>query len=178
MRLLPNTITLGRIILAMMLLFPQPLSTGFLAIYILCGLTDLIDGPLARKSGTTSSLGAKLDSIADTTLIGVSLFTLYPFLGLILGTILWIFMIGVIRISSVGIALCKFKTYASIHTYGNKLTGIILFVTPLFLPYIHHTLWTSFVCMVATLSAVEEFIIQITSRQLQLNRKGLFISKK
>lgn len=175
MKVLPNCITFGRIILAIMLLFLQPLSTAFLAIYILCGFTDLIDGPIARTTGTTSPLGAKLDSIADTIMIGVSLFTLYPFLGLTFGTILWIFIIGIIRITSVGIALRKFKTYASIHTYGNKLTGIILFVTPLFLPFIHHTIWTSFVCIVATLSAVEEIIIQITSSRLQLDRKGLFI---
>lgn len=170
-----NYITLGRIILAMMLLFLKPLSLAFLVIYILCGVTDLIDGPIARMTNTTSSLGAKLDSAADTILIAVSLFTLYPFLGLKHVIIFWIFLIGVIRIASLGIALRRFKTYASIHTYGNKLTGFILFVTPLCLPFIHHSMWTVFVCIIATISAVEEFIIQITSKQLLLDRKGLFI---
>lgn len=78
MRIVPNCITLSRISLALMLLFLTPLSSAFLTIYLLCGLTDLIDGFIARKTGTTSSLGAKLDSAADTVLVGVSLFTLYP----------------------------------------------------------------------------------------------------
>lgn len=175
MKLVPNFTTLGRIILAMMLLFLKPLSSAFLAIYVLCGITDLIDGPIARRTGTTSSLGAKLDSVADTVLIGVSLFTLYPFLGLTLVIIVWIFLIGFIRVTSIGISFRRFKTYASIHTYGNKFTGFLLFVTPLWLPFIHSTIWTVFVCIIATLSAVEELIIQITSGVLQLDRKGLFI---
>jgi phosphatidylglycerophosphate synthase len=175
MKVIPNGITFGRIILAMLLLFLKPLSLAFLVIYILCGVTDLIDGPIARMTNTTSSLGAKLDSAADTILIAVSLFTLYPLLGLTLEIMIWIFMIAVIRITSIGVALRRFKTYASIHTYGNKLTGFILFVTPLCLPFIHHSMWTVFVCIIATISAVEEFIIQFTSKQLQLDRKGLFI---
>jgi phosphatidylglycerophosphate synthase len=175
MKGLPNGITFGRIILAMLLLFLKPLSLAFLVIYVLCGVTDLIDGPIARMTNTTSSLGAKLDSAADTILIAVSLFTLYPFLGLTLEIMIWIFMIAIIRITSIGVALRRFKTYASIHTYGNKLTGLLLFITPLWLPFIHHTIWTVFVCIIATLSAVEEVIIQITSRELQLDRKGLFI---
>lgn len=172
---IPNRITFSRIILAMLLLFLKPLSLIFLVTYVLCGVTDLIDGPIARMTNTTSSLGAKLDSAADTILIAVSLFTLYPFLGLTHVIIFWIFLIGVIRIASLGIALRRFKTYASIHTYGNKLTGILLFNTPLWLSFIHSTIWTVFVCIIATLSAVEEFIIQITSKELRLDRKGLFI---
>lgn len=175
MKRIPNGITFGRIILAMLLLFLDPLSLTFLVIYILCGVTDLIDGPIARMTNTTSSLGAKLDSAADTILIAVSLFTLYPLLGLTLEIMIWIFMIAVIRLTSIGVALRRFKTYASIHTYGNKLTGLLLFITPLWLLHIDHTIWNVFVCIIATISAVEEFIIQFTSKQLQLDRKGLFI---
>ncbi|OMD52278.1 phosphatidylglycerophosphate synthase [Paenibacillus odorifer] len=175
MKRIPNGITFGRIILAMLLLFLDPLSLAFLVIYILCGVTDLIDGPIARMTNTTSSLGAKLDSAADTILIAVSLFTLYPLLGLTLEIMIWIFMIAVIRLTSIGVALRRFKTYASIHTYGNKLTGLLLFITPLWLLHIDHTIWNVFVCIIATISAVEEFIIQFTSKQLQLDRKGLFI---
>ncbi|WP_262495721.1 CDP-alcohol phosphatidyltransferase family protein [Paenibacillus sp. B2(2019)] len=175
MKGIPNGITFGRIILAMLLLVLKPLSLAFLVIYILCGVTDLIDGPIARMTNTTSSLGAKLDSAADTILIAVSLFTLYPLLGLTLEIMIWIFMIAVIRLTSIGVALRRFKTYASIHTYGNKLTGLLLFITPLWLLHIDHTIWNVFVCIIATISAVEEFIIQFTSKQLQLDRKGLFI---
>ncbi|MHA6529369.1 CDP-alcohol phosphatidyltransferase family protein [Paenibacillus sp. BAC0078] len=137
MKAVPNCITLGRIGMALILLFLEPLGPAFLAVYILCAFTDLLDGHIARKTGTTSRFGAKLDSVADTLMVGVSLFTLYPFLGLTRGIILWILIIAIIRTASVMTALYKFKTYASIHTYGNKLTGIILFITPLCLPCIY-----------------------------------------
>ncbi|HBS45727.1 MAG TPA: hypothetical protein DEA91_16985 [Paenibacillus sp.] len=38
----------------MLLLFLKPLSLAFLVICILCGVTDLIDGPIARMTNTTS----------------------------------------------------------------------------------------------------------------------------
>jgi phosphatidylglycerophosphate synthase len=175
MKVVPNCITLVRIFLALALLFLKPLSSAFLEVYLLCGFTDLIDGFIARKTGVTSSFGAKLDSAADTVLIAVSLFTLYPYLGLTPGVLLWICIIGIIRVASIMTALYKFKTYASIHTYGNKLTGILLFITPLWLSSINHIIWITVVCIVANLSAVEELIIQITSHQLKLDKKGLFI---
>lgn len=175
MKMIPNCITLGRIGLALLLLFLKPLSLAFLTIYIVCGLTDLLDGPIARKTGTTSRFGAKLDSVADTVLIGVSLFTLYPSLGLTRGILFWILIIAIIRVASVMTALYKFHTYAGIHTYGNKLTGIVLFITPLWLPSTYTSIWNTAVCTVATLSAVEELIIQATSSELQLDRKGLLL---
>lgn len=161
--------------LALLLLLPEPLSHSYLAVYILCGFTDMLDGPVARKTGTATSLGAKLDSVADMTLIGVALYTLYPVLGLTLGIILWITLIAVIRGASILTALRKFKTYGSIHTYSNKFTGLLLFITPILFPHVKHAVWTAVVCFVATLSAIEELIILLTSSQLRLDRKGLFI---
>ncbi|AIQ59343.1 CDP-alcohol phosphatidyltransferase family protein [Paenibacillus borealis] len=174
MKLIPNCLTLSRIGLALLLLGLEPLGTGFTTVYILCGITDMLDGPIARMTGTTSSLGAKLDSLADMTLVGASLYTLYPFLGLTRGGLLWITLIALIRGASMLTALRRFRTYGSIHTYGNKLAGLLLFITPLLLPHIHQVVWTAVVCAVATLSAVEEFVILLSSSQLQLDRKGLF----
>lgn len=82
MKLVPNCITLSRTLLALLLFWLEPLGAGFTIVYILCGITDMLDGPIARKTGTISSLGAKLDSLADMTLVGAALYTLYPFLGL------------------------------------------------------------------------------------------------
>ena len=37
----------------------------FLAIYLYCGFSDVLDGYIARKTGTQSLTGARLDSLAD-----------------------------------------------------------------------------------------------------------------
>ncbi|ETT34181.1 MULTISPECIES: CDP-alcohol phosphatidyltransferase family protein [unclassified Paenibacillus] len=177
MKLVPNCITLSRIGLALLLLYLAPLGTGFTVVYLLCGITDLLDGPIARMSGTVSSLGAKLDSVADMTLAGTALYTLYPFLGLTFGLLLWIVLIAVIRGASILTALRKFSTYGSIHTYGNKLAGLLLFLTPLLLPYVNQAIWTIAVCLIATLSAIEELILLLISSELQLDRKGLYVRR-
>ncbi|WNS44671.1 CDP-alcohol phosphatidyltransferase family protein [Paenibacillus sp. MMS20-IR301] len=177
MKLIPNSITLSRIGLTLLLLGFEPLGRTYLWIYILCGVSDWLDGLIARSTGTTSSLGAKLDSIADMTLVTAALYTLYPHLGLTAGLILWIILIAAIRGASILTALYKFRTYGSIHTYGNKLAGLLLFITPILLPQVNNSLWTSIVCAVATLSAVEEWLILASSSELQLDRKGLFSRK-
>ncbi|WP_342546787.1 CDP-alcohol phosphatidyltransferase family protein [Paenibacillus sp. FSL P2-0089] len=177
MKLVPNCITLSRIGLALLLLYLAPLGTGFTLVYLLCGITDMLDGLIARMTGTVSSFGAKLDSVADMTLAGTALYTLYPFLGLTLGLILWIALIAVIRGASILTALRKFSTYGSIHTYGNKLAGLLLFLTPLLLPYVNQAIWTIVVCLVATLSAIEELILLLISSELQLDLKGLYVRR-
>ena len=60
-----NSMTFLRIIGSFCLLFIPACSAMFLAIYTLAGVTDVLDGWLARKTGTASAWGARLDSIAD-----------------------------------------------------------------------------------------------------------------
>ena len=48
---LANAIAFARIIMAMALLFVEPLSKVFYGVYIACGISDVLDGYFARKSG-------------------------------------------------------------------------------------------------------------------------------
>ena len=44
-----------------------------LALFVIAGITDHLDGYIARKTGSTSSLGALLDLVADKLLIVITL---------------------------------------------------------------------------------------------------------
>ena len=77
---LPNYITLTRIAGTLWLIFIEPLSVLFYVVYSLCGLTDVVDGYLARKTSSTSELGARLDSVADLLFYAVMLFRVFPIL--------------------------------------------------------------------------------------------------
>lgn len=171
---MPNCISFSRIIFSLILLFVKPLSLAFYATYIICGFSDIMDGFIARKTGTTSRLGAKLDSMADMIMSGVLLVVLFPIVNPAT-EIIWIISIGIIRLASMVVVLKKYKTFAVLHTYGNKITGIVLFIFPILLPYIHTTVLMYMICMVASVSAIEELIIQLTSSQLQLNRQSIFV---
>lgn len=146
----------------------------FYVIYVVSGFSDIMDGFIARKTKTTSTLGSKLDSMADMIMIGVLLFILYPIVSPSTEIIFWIILIAIIRLASMSIALKKYKTFASIHTFANKLTGIILFVFPIMLPYVPTTILMYILCAIASISAIEELIIQLRSRKLQLNKQSIF----
>ena len=74
-----NYITILRILLiipVLILASPEPSQNNWVALilFIIAGITDHLDGYLARKTGSTSSLGALLDLVADKLLIIILLF--------------------------------------------------------------------------------------------------------
>jgi len=75
-----NCITCVRIICSISILFCVPLGVPFYTIYITAGISDMIDGFVARKTGKESEFGARLDTIADFIFIAVCFIKLTPVL--------------------------------------------------------------------------------------------------
>ncbi len=126
---LPNSLTALRILGALLLIFLPPIGTAFYAIYILCGLTDILDGFLARKLHTASSFGAKLDSVADLTFYAVMLLKLLPYLRKRLPGWIW-YLVGLalaIRAICYLVAAIRLRRFASLHNIANKITGAGVF---------------------------------------------------
>ena len=73
-----NILTVFRIIGSVLLLLFPPFSLAFMSIYLLCGFSDMIDGTIARKTNSTSELGAKIDSVADLFFVVATLIRLLP----------------------------------------------------------------------------------------------------
>ena len=77
-----NLLTAARILGSiLLLLFPVP-SVGFTLLYLFCGLSDMIDGTVARRTHTASAFGARLDTAADISFFAVSFYKLLPHLHL------------------------------------------------------------------------------------------------
>jgi len=64
MKYVPNILSFMRLIAVIPLLLLTPLELPFMIIYVIAGLTDMIDGPIARKFDITSQFGAALDGFA------------------------------------------------------------------------------------------------------------------
>ena len=75
-----DSVTAARMAASLALLFLPVFSASFLTVYTFAGLTDALDGFLARKTGTVSAFGARLDSAADLLFFGVLLLRLFPLL--------------------------------------------------------------------------------------------------
>lgn len=171
---IPNLITGLRMMLSFILLFLDFRSLAFISIYLLCGITDILDGFTARKMHCQSSFGAMLDSIADLLMCGAIVVTLIRQRQLSTVVIIGIILIFDIRIISIAYSKSKFKKASSIHTTANKLTGLLFFFCPL-----TYGIWGNRLLLItgvfAFLSAVEELLILRTSKKLDLNRKSIFL---
>ena len=173
---LPNCITVLRMAGTLCLLFLRPLSTGFFVFYTLSGLTDVLDGWLARRTGTASCFGAKLDSIADLLFYTVVLVRIVPFLWLSLPREVW-YAVGVVlilRLSAYLATAVRSRRFASLHTWLNKLTGAAVFLIPyvLFLPLA--PLFCFAVCGIAAVAALEELLIHLCEKEYHPDTKGLW----
>ena len=67
-----NVITSCRILFSVIILLVPVFSPVFYGCYLAAGFTDMIDGTIARKLGTESKFGSKLDTIADIVFIAVA----------------------------------------------------------------------------------------------------------
>lgn len=178
MKQLPNLITAVRMVLAAALFFVPPLGTAFMLLYLLCALSDFLDGLLARRLHLESELGARLDAWADFILFAVLIIILYPMVAPSNGILLWVAGIAVIRLSAAFISYLRHGAFAFIHTYFNKLTGAALLLYPLSLILTRSGVVLSILCGIATLSAAEELAISLTSRIWDANRKSILIKEK
>ena len=79
-----NYLTILRILLLfpiLMLASPLPSLDNWIALilFVIAGVTDHLDGYLARKTNSTSDVGALLDLVADKILIIITLFYLISY---------------------------------------------------------------------------------------------------
>ena len=73
-----NIITGSRIAFSLPLLFIPLSSAWFAILYLVCGLTDMVDGTIARKTGSVSKFGARLDTVADFVFMSVCCVKILP----------------------------------------------------------------------------------------------------
>ncbi|MGM9947481.1 CDP-alcohol phosphatidyltransferase family protein [Floccifex sp.] len=144
-----NTITLIRILCSLILLF-CPMN-WFYFFYLVAGISDGLDGWIARKTHTESEYGAKLDSIADFCLLVVCCIRLIPILSFPTWIYFWILCIGI----------CKGKHM--LHQFGeynhhrlNKIMGFLLYIFPFTISIINPVYCAIGLCLVATMILIIE----------------------
>ena len=128
MKRVPNIISVLRILGAICLLLFSPARVTFWVIYGFCGISDMLDGYLARKLNAESKTGAVLDSVADICFVACCAIRLIPVVQI--PTWLWIWAGGIVAIKSVNqvSALIVCKRFCFPHTTANKVTGFLLFL--------------------------------------------------
>ena len=128
MKRIPDLLSMSRIVLCLPLLMVDAMTVPFWVLYVIAGLTDILDGFLARRWEVESKLGARLDSLADFVFVLTVGYKFFPLLKL--PATLWM-MIGLIALIKVANAISSYMVKRRIeflHTRANKLTGFFLFI--------------------------------------------------
>lgn len=169
-----NILTALRFVFAIGMVLAAPFSAAFWVCYLGGGVSDLLDGPVARALHIQSEVGAKLDSAADLAFaaaIAVVVVRSVP-----LPTWLWVCAgcVAAVRLISYGVGFAKYRIFPALHTYANKATGALIFAFPLLYAALGLTVSGVILCVIAFFSSIEELIITASSPTLNRDCKGLY----
>jgi len=151
---IPNIISALRILGAICLLLFHPGRVAFWVVYGLCGISDMLDGYLARKLHEESRTGAVLDSVADICFVACCAIRLIPVMQIPTWLWIWAGIIVAIKIVNQVSALAVCKRFCFPHTTANKMTGLLLFLA------VPTVFWSiiplAVVAGIATFAAIQE----------------------
>lgn len=166
MKHLANILTISRMAGAIELLFTPTFSVRFFYAYLFCGLTDMLDGVVARKTGSSSAFGARLDAVADLLFTAAALGRLLPAIKLPGWLWGWTAAIAGVRCGNLLWGFIRWNSLVVEHTRLNKLTGFALFVLPLTMHILRIEYSGAAVCLLASVSAVHEGRIIRAGREI------------
>ena len=160
---LPNGITAARMAGTAALLLVRPLTPGFYILYTLTGLTDVLDGWIARRTGTASDFGARLDSAADLLFYAVVLCRLFPILDVRMPPEIWYAVGGVLLLRLLGyaVAAVRYRRFAALHTKLNKLTGLCVFSIAYLLDSPALVPVCCLICLLASIAAGQDLLLHL-----------------
>ena len=154
--MMANVITGLRILVSAVLVFCPVFSQIFYVLYLIAGLSDMVDGIIARKTNSVSEFGSRFDSIADFVFVGVCLIKILPVMDIPIWLYVWTAVIALIKIINIISGYAMHKRLIAVHTTMNKVTGVLLFMLPLTLSIVPLIYTGIPICSVATFAAIQE----------------------
>jgi len=187
MKHIPNILSVLRIPLSISLLFMTASPVLYIPTYFVCGLTDVMDGYLARRFHWETKFGAKIDSIGDFVMLGSVFSSIFFVMKIKLERymLLMISAVATLKATNLVLTRIKFKQWNAIHTIAGKLFNIPLFISlPVCMlvgagniPKIYmDVLFTALICG-AALVVFEETLIIIRLKEYDANTKSVFMIK-
>ena len=164
----PNLITFVRIVGAIALFFIPIETIPFYIVYGVCGVSDGVDGFVARRTGQTSAFGKKLDSAADLLFYLMMAYKmLKPLVDTLHTAVFWtVISLMILRLIVYIIVGIKYRIFLSSHSVFNKATGLIVFLIPYTIPFKDFFFYYSILgCTVAAVSIVVDVVMFVRKRR-------------
>lgn len=154
--MIANAVTVSRIAASLALVTCAPSSAVFWILYGWCGISDMLDGPIARKTRSVRAAGARLDSASDLVFVIACAAKLLPVLRCETWLIVWVAAIALCKAFNLisNITVCGSAAYP--HIYANKAAGLTVFATIPLLFFTEQPPVAIPACIVATVAAIQE----------------------
>ena len=171
----PNILSLSRILLSPVLFMIAGEKIILFLLLSLIGLTDVLDGFVARKIKKETMIGAWLDSIADFVFfISFIIYSVWFELEYMIKLQYFIIVIITIKLLSVVTGFIKYRQPGLLHTIANKITHIIVFAGLCVFVLFRSTIIVEIGLTISILSALEELVILLIGNKYEPNIKGIW----
>jgi cardiolipin synthase (CMP-forming) len=141
------------------------------------GLTDVLDGPVARMTRQSSRYGSQLDSVADILLMGsivIWMAMIHPafFRDNALPLLIWV----TIGVAGVVVTLIRFGRIADLHLYSAKAAGVVgyVFAVWLFVLGDYSPVFFAVAIGLAIIGATETLLVALTREQVDERIGSIF----
>ena len=184
LKTIPNMLSVSRLILIPAMLIPayyiedEPQARFvFLIMFIIIGVTDKLDGTLARYLNQTSALGAKLDTIADMVFYPLIALWLYRFESGVVGE--WwnlVYFLLALYFFKMVTGKIKFGYVPAFHTIGAKTFSASLYffmIAAILDPILAKSIFPV-LCVIGYINQLEETYILLTRDSVDENIRSVF----
>tara|TARA_B100001175_G_scaffold288159_1_gene271116 strand:- start:1632 stop:2075 length:444 start_codon:yes stop_codon:yes gene_type:complete len=145
--------------------------------FIIIGVTDKLDGTLARYLNQTSHLGAKLDTMADMIFYPLIAIWIYRFTPeVVKGWWILIIILAALFFSKMILGKIKFGEIPVFHTIGGKTfaASLYFFMIVAILYPEHAARIFPILCIIGYVNQLEEMYIFITRDKVDENIRSVF----
>ena len=184
LKTIPNMLSISRLILIPAMLIPayfiedEPQARFvFLIMFIIIGVTDKLDGTLARYLNQTTALGAKLDTIADMVFYPLIALWLYRFESGVVGE--WwnlVYFLLALYFFKMVTGKIKFGYMPAFHTIGAKTFSASLYffmIAAILNPPLAKSIFPV-LCVIGYINQLEETYILLTRDSVDENIRSVF----
>ena len=184
LKTIPNMLSISRLILIPAMLIPayfiedEPQARFvFLIMFIIIGVTDKLDGTLARYLNQTTALGAKLDTIADMVFYPLIALWLYRFESGVVGE--WwnlVYFLLALYFFKMVTGKIKFGYVPAFHTIGAKTFSASLYffmIAAILDPILAKSIFPV-LCVIGYINQMEETYILLTRDSVDENIRSVF----
>ena len=184
LKTIPNMLSISRLILIPAMLIPayyiqdEPQARFvFLIMFIVIGVTDKLDGTLARYLNQTTALGAKLDTIADMVFYPLIALWLYRFESGVVGE--WwnlVYFLLALYFFKMLTGKIKYGYMPAFHTIGAKTFSASLYffmIAAILDPVLAKSIFPV-LCVIGYINQLEETYILLTRDSVDENIRSVF----